>query len=81
MCYSDDQTHDLSGNRYINLDEFKRLDEGDQVKLDNGFTCLNEGFHTLHKNGKCLMIYCDEGEHDLTSQCQGNGFLVGVYPT
>lgn len=54
------------------------LKAGDTITLDNGFTCLDAGDHTvlIDDNGPC--IPCSDGLHYLDGQEDMQGNLVGV---
>lgn len=69
-------THDLRGRPYAKLSELKA---GDQVELDEGFTCHKAGFVTLKDSIGFLYFECDEGEHCLQGQADDGEHLVGIY--
>ena len=59
------------------------LKPGDIVIADGGFTCVQEGEHTVHRNPRLpstegLYIHCTEGEHYLDGQEDTDGNLVGL---
>jgi len=53
---------------------------GDEVILDNGFTCMRAGKALVKSDGDRLFISCDDGRHYLDGQIDGDdGQMVGIY--
>lgn len=56
------------------------LKAGDIIAIDDGFTCLSEGNHTVEKDESGeLFIKCKDGKHFLEGQEDDEtGELVGI---
>ncbi|WP_299686656.1 hypothetical protein [uncultured Tateyamaria sp.] len=54
------------------------LKAGDTITLDEGFTCLDAGDHTVLMNDTGPCVRCSEGLHYLDAQEDMQGDLVGV---
>lgn len=54
---------------------------GVRVELDDRFTCMKEGVHTVAEDKNGLFIQCSEGHHYLEGQEDDEtGELVGIIP-
>lgn len=74
-------TADLNGREYAKAGQLKA---GDEVQVDDGFTCLRaNSTHTVFSGKNCpdaLYIKCDKGIHWLDGQLAADGeTLIGVY--
>lgn len=59
----------------VNINELK---SGDEIELDNGFTCIDAGIVRVEKNDDGFYFYCEEGKHYLNGQCDKDRNLIGV---
>ena len=75
-----DMTADLNGREYAKASQLKA---GDEVQIDDGFTCLRANSTHIVFSGNdpdALYIRCDEGIHWLGGQLAADGeTLIGVY--
>lgn len=78
-------THDSKGREWAKLSE---INEGDMVELDEGFTCVQSGRHTVRfdhdaaqRYGKANGLYvdCKDGHHFLKGQADDGDHCVGIY--
>lgn len=60
------------------MTKLTELKEGDRVKTDNGFTCMEAGVRKVKEKGGHLYIDCDRGQHFLEGQLDKKGNLVGI---
>lgn len=69
-------THDSTRRPYFKLSEVK---EGQQIELDDGFTCARPGPSELILGKHGLYFLCNECEHYISGQADDGEHCVGVY--
>lgn len=58
--------------------KYSELKEGMVVAVDDGFTCIRPGQHTVRAYHNEFFLDCDAGYHFLEAQCDKEGNLIGI---
>ncbi len=71
-------THDKQGRAYAKLSELKA---GDEIELDDGFTCASAGKKIVKETPYGLAFDCSEGDgsHTISGQADDGEHCIGIY--
>lgn len=68
--------YDTQGREYLWYLDLKFLN---QIEIDDGFTCHKAGMVAVWNNHNRPYFLCDDGQHFIDGQDDGDGYCVGCY--